>query len=132
MKTTKKNTEITERKCVKSKKSNTNVNHKTNKNWQLLQESRRYRKAATREMCNAVTQRIEIEILDGIFLNLNSRNRGKSSNVQNRILRRIVEKRQAQANHVKNGRSNDLTSIRIAMTCTSKCLSDIKRKRLIG
>ena len=46
-----------------------------------------------------------------------------------RILRHIVEKRQAQASHKKHGRSEDLTSMHITLACTSKCMKDIRKKR---
>jgi len=75
------------------------------------------------------TNKIEIEVLDGILLNLNIRSKMKPSKVQDRILRRIVEKRQAQASHKKHGRSEDLTSMHITLACTSKCMKDIRKKR---
>ena len=88
-----------------------------------------HRKAATEELCNVTTNKIEIEVLDGILLNLNIRSKMKPSKVQDRILRRIVEKRQAQASHKKHGRSEDLTSMHITLACTSKCMKDIRKKR---
>ena len=75
------------------------------------------------------TDKIEIEVLDGILLNLNIRSKMKPSKVQDRILRRIIEKRQAQANHKKHGRSEDFTSMHITLACTSKCMKDIRKKR---
>ena len=57
------------------------------------------------------------------------RSKMKPSKVQDRILRRIIEKRQAQANHKKHGRSEDFTSMHITLACTSKCMKDIRKKR---
>lgn len=82
-----------------------------------------------KEVCEVTTQRIEKEVLDGIFLNLNSKVQSQSTKVQNRILRRIVEKRQAQANHKKNGRTEDLTSIRCSIVGSRSCMEDIRKKR---
>lgn len=39
------------------------------------------------------------EMNDSKFINLNMKSQVKPASVQNRILRRILEKRQAQANH---------------------------------
>lgn len=118
------------RKQVKNeKKAEANARRKTNKRWEHVEASDRYRKAATEELCNMTTNKIEIEVLDGILLNLNIKSQVKPSRVQDRILRRIVEKRQAQANHKKHGHSKDLTTIHITLTCTSKCMEDIRKKR---
>ena len=65
-------------------------------------------------------------MLDGILLNL--KNTGKSANSQRRILRRIVEKRQAQANHKKNERTCDLTSKHISIECTATSLRAIRQR----
>ena len=118
------------RKQVKNeKKAEANARRKTNKRWEHVEASDRYRKAATKELCNMTTNKIEIEVLDGILLNLNIKSQVKSSRVQDRILRRIVEKRQAQASHKKYGRSEDLSTMHITLTCTSKCMEDIRKKR---
>ena len=117
------------RKQVKNeKKAEANARRKTNKRWEHVEASDRYRKAATKELCNMTTNKIEIEVLDGIFLNLSIKSQVKPSRVQDRILRRIVEKRQAQASHKKYGRSEDLTTMHITLTCTSKCMEDIRKK----
>lgn len=106
-----------------------NINKRTNERWGCVEKTAKYRKAAIRETCYETTKRIEIEVLDGLLLNLNTRNTDKPMSVQKRLLRRIVEKRQAQANHRKNGRSEDLASLRITISCTSECLANINRKR---
>ena len=80
-------------------------------------------------MCDTITKKIEIEVLDGILLNLSIKSRTKSASVQNRILRRIVEKRQAQANHKKHGRTEDLTSVHVSITNISRCMEAIRKKR---
>ena len=89
----------------------------------------RYRSASAKEVCNTITKKIEIEVLDGILLNLNIKSQTKPSSVQNRILRRIIEKRQAQASHKKYGRTEDLTSIHISIANTSRCIEAIRKKR---
>ena len=96
---------------------------------EMVENSARYRKAVNREMCLVTTRRIENELLDGIFLNLKERSMSKSASVQNRILRRIVEKRHAQANHKKNGRAQDLSSVYFTKSSISECLADIRRIR---
>lgn len=107
------------------------INKSINKRWECVEKTAKYRRAVAREACLETSKKIEIEVLDGLLLNLKYRNREKPMNVQRRILRRIVEKRQAQANHKKNGRSVDLTSLRITISCTSECLAKINRKRFV-
>ena len=80
-------------------------------------------------MSDEVRKKIEIEVLDGILLNLSIKSQAKPARVQNRILRRIVEKRQAQANHKKHGRTEYLTSVRVSITSTSRCMEAIRKKR---
>lgn len=112
-----------------AKKASAKARRKVYESWQKVEATRRYQKAVIKDVCDMTTQKIEIEVLDGILLNLNYRNQGKSQSVQNRILRRIVEKRQAQAAHKKNGRSKDLSSLRISISCISRCMEDIRKRR---
>lgn len=114
---------------LKNKKVEANARRKVNKNWEKVAHTPRYRSASAKEMCNTITKKIEIEVLDGILLNLSIKSQMKSASVQNRILRRIVEKRQAQANRKKHGRTEDLTSIHVSITCTSRCMEAIRKKR---
>lgn len=123
------NNKATAKQTKKQRKAEADAHRRTNKRWERAETSDRYRKAATEELCNVTTNKIDIEVLDGILLNLNIRSKMQPSKVQDRILRRIVEKRQAQANHKKHGRSEDLTSMHITLACTSKCMKDIRQKR---
>lgn len=93
------NNKATAKQTKKQRKTEADAHRRTNKRWERVETSDRYRKAATEELCNVTTNKIEIEVLDGILLNLNIRSKMKPSKVQDRILRRIVEKRQAQASH---------------------------------
>lgn len=106
-----------------------NARRKVNKSWEKVEHTPRYRSASAKYVCDTITRKIEIEVLDGILLNLSIKNQAKSPSVQNRILRRIVEKRQAQANHKKFGRTEDLTSIHISISGTSRCMETIRKKR---
>lgn len=106
-----------------------NARRKVNKSWEKIEHTPRYRSASAKYVCDTITRKIEIEVLDGILLNLSIKSQTKSPSVQNRILRRIVEKRQAQANHKKFGRTEDLTSIHISITGTSRCMEAIRKKR---
>ena len=72
---------------------------------------------------------LQVSYPDGILLNLSIKSQLKPTSVQNRILRRIVEKRQAQANHQKHGRTEDLASIHVSITSTSRCMETIRKKR---
>ena len=105
-----------------------NVRHRNT--WRKVEKTGRYHRAVTRELYTAVTNRVKVEVLDGILLNLNDRNQDKPISVQNRILRRIVEKRQAQANHRRNGRSRNRVCQHITIECTSRCMNEIRRRRM--
>jgi hypothetical protein len=123
------NKKASQKQIMKNKKADANAHRKVNKSWEKVEHTSRYRSASAREVCDTITKKIEIEVLDGILLNLSIKSQTKPSSVQNRILRRIVEKRQAQANHKKHGRTDDLTSIHISITSTSRCMEAIRKKR---
>lgn len=123
------NKNANQKQVMKSEKAEANARRKVNKNWEKVEHTPRYRSASAKELCDTITKKIEIGVLDGILLNLNIKSQTKPSNVQNRILRRIVEKRQAQANHKKHGRTEDLTSIHVSIANTSRCMKDIRKKR---
>lgn len=123
------NKKVNQKQTVKRKKAEDNARRKVNKSWVKVEYTPRYHSASARYMCDTITRKIEIEVLDGILLNLSIKNQAKSPSVQNRILRRSVEKRQAQANHKKFGRTEDLTSIHISITGTSRCMEAIRKKR---
>lgn len=118
-----------QKQIVKSKKAEANARRKVSKSWEKVEHTPRYRSASAKYVCDAITRKIEIEVLDGILLNLSIKSQAKSPRVQNRILRRIIEKRQAQANHKKFGRTENLTSIHISITGTSRCMEAIRKKR---
>lgn len=95
---------------------------KVNEDWQRIESTGKYRKAVARGAGWNTTDRIADEVLDGIFLSLNARNDEKSASVQKRLLRRIVEKRQAQAVHVKTRNSRDRKTAIAVIINTSKCM----------
>ena len=105
------------------------IRKQLNEGWQTMERSRKYRRARDFETYRSTTQKIEAEVMDGIFLNLSERNCDKSFNVQMRLLRRIVEKRQAQANHAKNGRSADRKTNAVNTTLTRRSLAHLRRLR---
>jgi hypothetical protein len=117
------------KKVNNSKRAKTNARQKTNKRWKYVEASARYCQAAIGQLCSVITNKIEMEVLDGIFLNLKVKSQVKPSHVQERILRRIIEKRLAQASHKIHGRPENLTTIHVTRTSTSKCMEDIRKKR---
>lgn len=123
------NKKVNQKQIMKSKKAEANARRKVSKSWEKVEHTPRYRSASAKYVCDAITRKIEIEVLDGILLNLSIKSQAKSPSVQNRILRRIIEKRQAQANHKKFGRTENLTSIHISITGTSRCMEAIRKKR---
>ena len=123
------NKKANQKQVMKSKKAEASARRKVNKSWEKMEHTPRYRSASAKEICNTITKKIEVEVLDGILLNLSIKSRNKSASVQNRILRRIVEKRQAQANHNKYGRTEDLTLVHVSITNISRCMEAIRKKR---
>lgn len=107
-----------------------NARRKVAKSWALVAQSVKYRKATVKESCNRLTQILEEELFDGILLNLSGRNGMKSYTCQKRILRRIVEKRQAQSAHRLAGRSDNMFTRQLQRYCTSQSLDCLRRYQL--
>jgi hypothetical protein len=103
---------------------------KVNNTWQFVESSRKYRTAVRIESYKTTTRKIQEEVMDGILLNLHERNSEKSYSVQMRLLRRIVEKRQAQTNHRKSGRSSDRLSTRANTFNARQCMTDLRNLRM--
>lgn len=103
-----------------------NARRKVVKAWTKLANGAKYQKAAIKAVCERTTLQMEEELFDGILLNLRDKNNVKSYSAQKRILRRIVEKRQAQQTHGKIGRTEDRFSSHISRYCVSKIMNDLK------
>ncbi|MCQ2488858.1 MAG: hypothetical protein MJ143_06280 [Clostridia bacterium] len=122
-----KNTKLT--KGMKSqKRTEANARRKVAKDWAHLSRcSKKYKKAVAREFTSRTTQMMKEELFDGILLNLRCQERGKSYNEQKRILRRIVEKRQAQAAFHHIGRRNSRLFVQTQRTNLSKSMDALRR-----
>jgi hypothetical protein len=107
-----------------------NARRKQAKSWALVAQGVKYRKAAVKESCDCLTQILEEELFDGILLNLRGRNGMKSYTCQKRILRRIVEKRQAQLAHRRAGRSGNRFTKQLQHYCASQSLDCLKLYQL--
>jgi len=107
-----------------------NARRKVAKSWELVARGIKYRKAAAKESCGRLTQILEDELFDGILLNLKGRNGMKSYACQKRILRRIVEKRQAQSAHRRAGRSGNRFTKQLQHYCASQSLGCLQRYQL--
>lgn len=113
----------------KMREAEANARRMVCKKWQREERKNGYQQASLRALYATTAAKIEDEVLDGIFLNLNKRNQTKSARAKDRLLRRIVEKRQAQANHRKYGRSEDLSSVYITALFTKQTMESIYRRR---
>lgn len=102
---------------------------KVNENWQRIELSSKYCKAVAKRAGRDTIDRIANEVLNGIFLSLKTRNDGKSPSEQKRLLRRIVEKRQAQAIHAKTRQSRDRKTAIAVIINTSKSLERLHNLR---
>lgn len=112
----------------KRKEKEAKARRKVNEDWQRIEVTNKYRKAANKSIGMSTTDKIATEVLDGILLNFNERNCDKSPSEQKRILRRIVEKRQAQAMHRSCCRRDRKLETAIT-TNTSKCMDRLQRLR---
>ena len=100
----------------------------TNKRWMFLESTNKYRKSVARETGDRTTKALKSELLDGLFISLNERNNSKSGSQQTRIVRRIVEKRQAQATHHKIGRTDNLYASNVSRKNASICMLAIRHQ----
>lgn len=100
----------------------------TNKRWMSLENTSKYRTTIAKDIGNKITKTLKSELLDGLFITLKDRNRSKSGSQQTRIVRRIVEKRQAQAAHHKIGRTNDLYASIVSRRNASICMLAIRNQ----
>lgn len=98
--------------------------------WQQLAQRVKYKRVASKASCVRTTQMLEEELFNGILLNLNERNSMKSRCSQKRILRRIVEKRQAQATYRQVGRSNNMFANHMQRQCVSQSMRDLERYQM--
>lgn len=103
-----------------------NARRKVAKSWALVARGVKYRKAAAKESCDHLTQILKDKLFDGILLNLSGRNSMKSYTCQKRILRRIVEKRQAQKAYRRIGRTESCYANYILRECTNKSMNDLQ------
>lgn len=98
--------------------------------WMHVEKGERYQRFALKESCYRITDNIKEEMMDGIFLSLNERNDSKPYSVQKRTLRRIAEKRQAQAVHHTIGHTHNSYAQHMTRTSVSKCMEAIRRRQL--
>ena len=102
------------------------------KAWTKISSSKRYKYAATKETYKNIMQEIEDGMSDGgAALSLSSRYKNKSLNVQKRVLRRIIEKKQSQMAHRFFGHTDDLLTKRIAKFFSKRCMKEVSRHQPI-
>lgn len=106
-----------------------NIYNVTNVQWSRLRRSRRYQRASCKDACDHITDRLKDEVLDGIFIDLNERSTSKSYQQQKRTLRRIVEKRTAQAAHKFTRHSQTKYAESTRRTYMKRCMGAIEAIR---
>ena len=107
------------------KKAEANARRKVAKKWAKIGLGVGYKRAAIREAAHNVEELIKEEAFDGFLLLLSEGNRNKSMSFQKRILRRIIEKRQAQAVHRYLGHGDDRLPKYLTMANRSHCMNDL-------
>ena len=113
----------------RSRAKEAQARRKLNEDWQKIEFTGKYRKAVARGAGWDTTDRIADEVLDGIFLKLKARDGEKSTSEQKRLLRRIVEKQQAQAIYAKTRKKRDRKTAVAVIINTNKCLERLHNLR---
>lgn len=113
----------------KSYTKESKVRKKLYENWQRVEATNKYQRTVAMSAGKHTTEKIAEEILNGNFLNLNRRSQYKSWSEQKRILRRIVEKRQAQAIHFGTKKSRNRKTARAVVSNTSLCMARLNDLR---
>lgn len=114
-------------KKVASKDAEAKARRKIAENWRTLAKNQKYKEATIKEQCFRETLLMKDELFDGILLNLDDHNCSKSMSLQKRVLRRIVEKRQAQQAHRIIGRSQNRYVGYITNKCASRSMKALQR-----
>lgn len=104
------------------KKAEANARRKVAKRWAKVGSGACYKLAAIRRASIIVEGHIRAEAFDGFLLALSENNSAKSISFQKRILRRIIEKRQAQAVHRYLGHGDDRLPEYLSLTCGKRSM----------
>lgn len=109
------------------KKTETNARRRIAESWHRVGSSKKYRRAAMREAYFSILSEIKEELFDGIFISLSPRYDNKSRMQQKRVVRRIVEKRQAQAAFKLYGHTENLQYAHEAASYSKRCVRNLHR-----
>lgn len=109
------------------KRTQANARRRVAEAWARTEKCMSYKRAAVRETYKHTTDDIKDELFDGILISMSPRNSHKGIGAQMRVLRRIAEKRQAQAAYRYIGRSADLLTERITSACGKNCIRELRR-----
>lgn len=104
-----------------------NARRRVNRKWEVIEHGNRYKVAQSRKACRLTTLQLEEELFDGHIMRLDNRNQDKSYPAQKRIMRRIVEKRQAQQVHKNFGRTESRHGAHMESYCISHSLQQLYR-----
>ena len=110
---------------AKSKKKEANARRKLAERWNFVSNVIAYKKASVKEFSRRTTLLIEEELFDGILLDLKCCNEDTSYSVKKRLLRRIIEKKQAQAVHCQLGRTDNRFSSFMKRQSFRRCFQEI-------
>lgn len=110
---------------ISRRRAEANARRKVAKAWAKTGSGITYKCAATREAYLHVEEQVYNEAFDGFLLSLSASNSHKSMSAQKRILRRIIEKRQAQAVHRYIGHSEDRLSEYLSLAYGKRCAKEL-------
>lgn len=118
--------------CKKVRTKEAKIRRKIAKRWDMIARGGSYQKACSREYCQCETSELKDELFDGILINLREKNSKKSYSRQKRILRRIVEKRQAQIVHHIVGKTESRFSNYMSRHCISMSMKQMSVNQLVS
>ena len=130
IKTVKKNTKKHEvainierrRKREQEKLAEVQMRKRNFEHWRIIESSEKYQSLIVQNLCDRKSQIIELEVLDGIFLNLSKKYRAKSLRMQEKVVRGIVKKRICQTIHKCIGRNTDIKNKHLSAKYVTKCM----------
>lgn len=133
IKTVKKNTKKHEvainierrRKREQEKLAEVQMRKRNFEHWRIIESSEKYQSLIVQNLCDRKSQIIELEVLDGIFLNLSKKYRAKSLRMQEKVVRGIVKKRICQTIHKCIGRTTDRKNKHLSAKYVTKCMQHI-------
>lgn len=110
---------------AKARRNGARIRKENLNKWEKLGHTKMYLNASARLLCGNAEDNLLDELIDGDTIYIDVKYASKTKNVQKRVVRRIVEKRQAQNMHRIFGHSCDLHCRHMARYYSNRCANII-------